>query len=192
MPIEASLQKRRQLHHGKSVLWPRRVGALQSALRALEPRRRCLVLSPSPGCVLVILTAGILLPMLLTSCGKEGQAAERKTVQKSEDDFLDKDAKPDERKYLMAAKPFVIAVANRKYADAYALLSRYAIARMSLEPSGTEAWRQKSLTVNRSCRFEAFLLTWRPGFSKLPCGQIDLNPATTLCSLAFFPLTDLH
>src|SRR5262249_44312794 len=48
-------------------------------------------------------------------------------------DFLDKDAKPDERKYLRAAKPFFIAVANRKYADAYALLSRYAIARMSLD-----------------------------------------------------------
>jgi hypothetical protein len=33
----------------------------------------------------------------------------------------------------MAAKPFFIAVAARNYADAYALLSRYAIARMSLE-----------------------------------------------------------
>src|SRR5215510_12817766 len=78
-------------------------------------------------------TAAILLPLFLTSCGKKGQAGEKKTVQKSEDDFLDKDAKPDERKYLLAAKPFVIAVANRKYADAYALLSRYAIARMSLD-----------------------------------------------------------
>jgi hypothetical protein len=52
---------------------------------------------------------------------------------KSEDDFSDKDAKPDERKYLMAAKPFFIAIASRKYADAYALLSRYAKARMSLK-----------------------------------------------------------
>jgi hypothetical protein len=42
----------------------------------------------------------------------------KKTVQKSEDDFLDEDAKPDERKYLVAAKPFFIAVASRKYADA--------------------------------------------------------------------------
>ena len=79
----------------------------------------------------MILTAATLLPMLLTSCGKS-QESEKKTVQKSEDDFVD-DAKPDERKYLLAAKPFFIAVANRKYADAYALLSRYAIARMSLE-----------------------------------------------------------
>jgi hypothetical protein len=39
---------------------------------------------------------------------------EKKTVQKSEDAFLDPTAKPDERKYLLAAKPFFIAVANRK------------------------------------------------------------------------------
>jgi hypothetical protein len=87
----------------------------------------------SVACRLTILTAAILLPLFLTSCGKKGQESEKKTVQKSEDDFLDKDAKLDERKYLLAAKPFFIAVANRKYADAYALLSRYAIARMSLD-----------------------------------------------------------
>jgi len=52
----------------------------------------------------------MLLPLLLTSCGKKGEQGEKKTVQKSEDDFLDKDAKPDERKYLLAAKPFFIAV----------------------------------------------------------------------------------
>jgi hypothetical protein len=96
------------------------VAALQSALRA-------------PTLLLVIMSAAIVLPVLLTSCGKKGQAGEKKTVQKSEDDFLDKEAKPDERKYLLAAKPFVVAVAGRRYADAYALLSRYAIARMSLE-----------------------------------------------------------
>jgi hypothetical protein len=60
---------------------------------------------------------------VLTACGKKGEAGEKKTVQKSEDDFLDKDAKPDEQKYLMATKPFFIAVANRKYADTHALLS---------------------------------------------------------------------
>ena len=82
---------------------------------------------------LAILTAAILLPIVLTACGKKGEAGEKKTVQKSEDDFLDRDAKPDERRYLLAAKPFFIAVSSRKYADAYALLSRYAIARMSLD-----------------------------------------------------------
>ena len=78
-----------------------------------------------------MLIAVILLPISLTSCGRSGSDGEKKTTQKSEDDFLDKDAKPDERKYLLAAKPFFVAVANRKYADAYALLSAHAKARMS-------------------------------------------------------------
>src|ERR1051326_5228533 len=80
---------------------------------------------------LAFVAAAILLALSVTGCGKKGEAGEKKTVQKSEDGFLDKDAKPDERKYLLAAKPFFIAVANRKYADAYALLSRHAKARMS-------------------------------------------------------------
>jgi hypothetical protein len=82
-------------------------------------------------CTSLILASAILLPVLLTGCGKTGRDGEKKTIQKSEDDFLDTNAKPDERKYLLAAKPFFIAIANRKYADAYALLSRYAKARMS-------------------------------------------------------------
>jgi hypothetical protein len=81
----------------------------------------------------VIATAAIVVPALLTGCGKKGQEGEKKTVQKSEDDFLDKDAKPDERKYLLAAKPFFVAVASRRYADAYTLLSSQARARMSLD-----------------------------------------------------------
>ena len=105
MSIAAFLQKRRRVRYGESVL-----------------------------CFLVVIVpAAVLLPMLLMSCGKKGQEGEEKTVQKSEDDFLDKDAKPDERKYLLAAKPFFIAVANRKYVDAYALLSSHARARMSLD-----------------------------------------------------------
>jgi hypothetical protein len=59
MSIGAFLQKRRQIRHGESVL--------------------CLLV--------VILTAAILLPMLLTACGKTGRDGEKETVQKSEDDF---------------------------------------------------------------------------------------------------------
>lgn len=77
------------------------------------------------------LVTAILLPTMLAGCGKQGSGGEKKTVQKSEDDFLDKDAKPDERKYLLAAKLFFIAIANRKYANAYALLSSHAKAQMS-------------------------------------------------------------
>ena len=95
---------------------------------------------------MIVITA-ILLPLFLTSCGKKAQEGEKETVQKREDDFIDKDAKPDERKYLLAAKPFFIAVASRRYADAYALLSRYATARMSLEqfqPSQQDADSQQN------------------------------------------------
>src|SRR4029077_4277956 len=90
-------------------------------------------LSVSVACRVTTLIAAILLPVLLISCGKKTQGGKEKTAQKSEDDFLDKDAKPDERKYLLAAKSFFIAVANRKYVDAYALLSSYARARISLD-----------------------------------------------------------
>src|SRR6476646_2967581 len=82
---------------------------------------------------LAIVSAAILLPGLLTGCGKTGRDSEKEAVQKSEDDFLDKDAKPDERQYLQAAKPFFIALASRKYTDAYALLSSHARSRMSLD-----------------------------------------------------------
>jgi len=80
---------------------------------------------------ITILITGILLPVLLTNCSKQASETDKKTDEKSEDGFLDKYAKPDERKYLLAAKPFFIAVAKRKYADAYALLSSHARARMS-------------------------------------------------------------
>jgi hypothetical protein len=89
-------------------------------------------LSASIACRVTILIAAMLLPMFLTSCGKKTQDGEEKIVQESEDDFLDNDAKPDERKYLVAAKPFFVAVANQQYAEAYALLSSHAKARMSL------------------------------------------------------------
>jgi hypothetical protein len=95
----------------------------------------------------IFLAVAMLVPAFLTACDKKHQAEEKKTVEKSDDDFLDKDAKPDDRKYLVAAKPFVVALASRKYADAYTHLSRYAIARMSLEqfkPSATESEAQQN------------------------------------------------
>src|SRR5205809_7791105 len=110
-------------------------------------------LSVSVACRVTTLIAAILLPALLTSCGKKAPEGKKKTVQKSEDDFLDKDAKPDERKYLLAAKPFFIAVANRKYADAYALLSSHAKARMSLDQF-KPAQQDSDVQQNQSYAFD--------------------------------------
>src|SRR5512133_1535558 len=102
---------------------------------------------------LAIFAAAILLPVLLMSCGKQGQDGQKKTVQKSEDDFLDKDAKPDERKYLLAAKPFFIAVANRNYVDGYTLLSSHARTRMSLNQF-TPAQQDSDSQQNESYAFD--------------------------------------
>jgi hypothetical protein len=95
---------------------------------------------------LAISAAAILLPTVLTSCDKKGQNGETPTAQRSEDEFLDQHAKPEERKYLLATKPFFIAIANRKYADAYALLSSYARTRMSFNqftPAADDATYQQ-------------------------------------------------
>jgi hypothetical protein len=80
--------------------------------------------------LVVIVTAAILLPVLLPSCGKSQESEENRS--KSEDDFLDKDAKPDERKYLQAAKPFFIAspAENTRTLTRYSPVTR---ARMSLD-----------------------------------------------------------
>ena len=94
---------------------------------------------------LTILFGALLLPMALISCGKKAQNGETQTAQKSEDDFLDKHAKPEERKYLVAAKPFFIAVANRKYADAYALL----------QPCEGSHVAQSICACSARCRFSA-------------------------------------
>jgi hypothetical protein len=94
--------------------------------------KRKQTLPVSAGYRAAILMATILLPVLLTGCGKETQDDEDQTAQTSEDDFLDQNANPDERQYLVAAKPFFVAVANQQYAEAYALLSSHARARMSL------------------------------------------------------------
>ena len=128
------------------------MAALQIALRAQQSDRRRRI-SLSGSWRITMLASAILLPLLLTSCGKQGQEGEKKTVQKSEDDFLDKDAKPDERKYLQAAKPFFVAVANRKYADAYALLSSHSRARMSLDQF-KPAQQDSDVQQNQSYAFD--------------------------------------
>jgi hypothetical protein len=67
--------------------------------------------------------------------------------------LLDKDANPDEQKYLLAAKPFFTAVANRRYADAYALLSSHARARMSLDQF-KPAQQDSDVQQNQSYAFD--------------------------------------
>ena len=125
-------------------------------------------------CCVAIFTAAILLPVLLTGCGKKGKDGDKKTVQKNEEDFLDKDAKPDERKYLLAAKPFFIAIANRKYADAYALLSRYAKARMSFnqftpaEDDATYQQYEQSPYDNVTAEQFAYLMQYVEGARGVP------------------------
>jgi hypothetical protein len=96
--------------------------------------------SASVACRIAILIAAILL-LSLTSCSHKSQNAEQAIAQQSEDDFLDKDAKPEERQYLLAAKPFLVAIASQQYVDAYGLLSAYARARMSLNQFAPAAER---------------------------------------------------
>src|SRR5918996_4645518 len=103
---------------------------------------------------LEIFAAAILLALLVTSCGKKGKEGEGKTVQKSEDDFSDKDAKPDEGKYLLVAKPFFVAIAKRNYAEAYVLLSRYATARMSLDQFKPAEKQDSDSQQNQSYAFD--------------------------------------
>jgi outer membrane PBP1 activator LpoA protein len=99
-----------------------------------------------------IVIAAILLPVLLTSCGKKGQeggsaAGEQETAQKNEDDFLDKDAKPDEHEYLVAAKPFFVAIAKQQYEEAYALLSSYAKAELQKDENFDPYFNLKIILV---------------------------------------------
>jgi hypothetical protein len=108
--------------------------------------------SASVACRIAILIAAILL-LSLTSCSHKSQNAEQAIAQQSEDDFLDKDAKPEERQYLLAAKPFFVAIASQQYADAYALLSSHARARMSLDQF-KPAQQDSDVQQNQSYAFD--------------------------------------
>lgn len=82
----------------------------------------------------IVLTAFAVM-LLALGCGKSGDddsGARKSSKGKSADDFLDADATAEERRFLLAGKPFVVAIANRKYDEAYLLLSSHARARMSL------------------------------------------------------------
>src|ERR1043166_6951820 len=81
--------------------------ALAHPLARLNWRIKRMEALSTPGVYrITILITGILLPVLLTNCSKQASETDKKTDEKSEDGFLDKYAKPDERKYLLAAKPF--------------------------------------------------------------------------------------
>jgi hypothetical protein len=77
--------------------------------------------------------------LLLMSCSRPSQNAARSdgaTASAKEEN--EKATTPEERRYLAAAKPFAVAIAAGKYEEAYALLSSYATARMSLNQFGSE------------------------------------------------------
>jgi hypothetical protein len=81
----------------------------------------------------------VLAGLLLTGCGKSSRSGatsdEEATSGKGEDEAA---TSPEERRYLAAARPFAVAIAAGKYEEAYAFLSSYATARMSLNQFAPE------------------------------------------------------
>lgn len=67
------------------------------------------------------------------SSSKASQSGDAPATSK-QDDFvnMDEDASPEEKKYLEAGKPFLLALAKRDYSQAYSLLSSHAKSRMSI------------------------------------------------------------
>jgi len=80
-----------------------------------------------------ISTAVLLTFLFLSGCGgsapKSGASSD--SGGKGGEPEIDPDATKEERKFIDAARPFAAAMAARKYADAYALLSSHGRARMS-------------------------------------------------------------
>ncbi|MCE9582823.1 MAG: hypothetical protein K8T20_10045 [Planctomycetes bacterium] len=89
-----------------------------------------------------------LLGLILAGCGKK--AAKKEDAAAAEEEK----ATPEERRFLAAARPFVAAIAQRKYDDAYALLSSHAKSQMSLNQFAPEddeakfAEREKNPVLN--------------------------------------------
>ncbi len=67
--------------------------------------------------------------MALSGCGRKGDSANFSRAESGEDE---EEVSPEERVYLVAAKPFAVAIANRKYDEAYSHLSSHGKARMSV------------------------------------------------------------
>jgi len=92
--------------------------------------------------------AAVCLTLAVAGCSKKDDAAappsteNKKPAVDEQSDANGKTLTPDEKRYVEAAKPFVQAMADRKYDKAYAMLSSYAKARMSLSqfvPPGDDA-----------------------------------------------------
>ena len=76
---------------------------------------------------------------LIAGCGKLSEITNTSDDQAgaaSNDD--EGNATPEERRFIAAAKPFVVAIAQRKYEEAYAQLSSHARARASLNQFAPE------------------------------------------------------
>jgi hypothetical protein len=114
---------------------------------------------------------------------QESPGGEKKTVQKR-DECLDKNAKPAERKYLLAAKPFFAAVGSRKYADA----TRYS-------PATTgRGCRSTSLRLLSGTQISSRNETY--AMMNVTPGQVRLFDANACCSAfqetEMLRLTDHH
>ena len=79
----------------------------------------------------------IFVGFVFAGCGKSNQNADSSTSA-ADSAKGETSATPEQRRYLDAAKPFAVAIANRKYDEAYALLSSHAKARMSLNQFSPE------------------------------------------------------
>jgi hypothetical protein len=94
-------------------------------------------MKPGHSIKLIALTALFLAGCFGSSTSPEDEPSSKSgepTAAPKPDDFvsIEEDASPEEKKYLEAGKPFMIALAKSDYAQAYDLLSSHAKAQMSI------------------------------------------------------------
>src|SRR5262249_16284836 len=114
LPASAGLAKScaREINW-KSPSFQRRLPSVFLILAPISPLAHALPPEVNKiGVLSLSVVAAILLPTMLTSCGEKTHGGKEKTAQKSEDDFLDKDAKPDEPKNLNPTNPDIGATAH--------------------------------------------------------------------------------